>query len=110
MSDIDRALGGISAIALGAYLAAVITHGNTEALLSELKKETGYLEFLVAVWVLWHLMTYKPIRDVSAPLVLGGILAIALKIAATSNISSKMEQFSSGQISLFGLFRSVIGE
>ena len=100
--DFDEVMDGAAAIAIGVYLVIVIYRGNVIPFLNELKKEVGFLEFIVAVYILYRLVKIPTAGPIIGALAAGAILAAVLKASQNFN-STAFTQFANGQISIFTL-------
>jgi hypothetical protein len=97
---------GLAAVALGVYLAAVLLNGNLSAFLGEVKKEVGFLEFIVALFIVYQLTKVPAIRPVTIPLVGAAGLIMAFRVINGSD-GQAFNQFAQGRIGLFELFGRV---
>lgn len=93
--DFDKFLG----VLLGGYLIAVFYNGNSEKLFSALSHERGYLEFVIALVVLYYLLKYDKTGIVATFCILGGT-ALALQNAGKINLGNATDKFAKGQIGL----------
>lgn len=108
MNDFEESIEGLAAVGLGVYLAVVIIRGNLKPLLSELTYETGFLEFIVALFILYEVLKVKELRPFSVPLSAAVVIILAMRLIQGSDVSL-FQQFAKGQIGLFDLFGKVIG-
>ncbi len=107
--NISADLDGISMLAVGAYLAAVVFNGNVSQLPAMLVDTKGYLEFISAAGILYGMYQWGPGAPIVPALVMGGVLAVIIKLAAQhTDVASKFEQFRTGQLDLFGLVVSLV--
>lgn len=107
--DLEAGLDGVSMIAVGAYLAAVFYHGNVSQLPPLVMDTVGYLEFLAAAGVLYGLYQWKDGRPIVATVIGAGLLAVIIKMAENSSgAAAKFEAFGKGQLTLFGLVKSLL--
>lgn len=107
---LDGALDGLSAIVVAVYLFFVFSNGNIDALVSALfsSQSLGYLEFVIALFLLWQLLKIQALQPASGMLVGGAILAVFIKAAASAGTSEAWGRFGNGQIGLFGLLSAVL--
>lgn len=94
---------GLAAIALGVYLAAVLLNGNLGAFLNEIKKETGFLEFLVALFIVYELTKVPALKPFSVPIVGAAAIILAMRVVRGTD-GQAFSQFAQGRIGLFDLF------
>jgi len=91
---------GVSAVVVGAYLAAVFVNGNSQALVKQLAGDTGYLEFLVACFIVKWIID-NDVTGVAWPLLVIAILAAGMKLVGRLNVMDAIDAFSSGKAGLF---------
>ena len=104
------ALDGLSAIALGGYVTAVIFHGNLNPLLDDVVKQRGYGDFVIAAGTLWGIAEWKPGEPVIGALIIGGLVAIVIKVASNrQSIAGAFQSFADGQTDIFGLLAQLFG-
>lgn len=105
--DLDGPLDGVALVATGAYLAAVIFHGNAKQLLPLVVDTKGYLELVSAGAILYGLYNTSAGRPIVPALIGGGLLAMIIQIAARNgNIGDKFQKY--GQDGdLFALINSL---
>ncbi len=104
----DEAMDGFASIALAVYLVIVFYRGNIFPMLNELKKETGYLEFLIAIYLVYLLLKIQATRPIVALLVTGAVMVMLIKMSQNFS-ASKFSDFQAGRINLFQLATSVLG-
>ena len=109
MSATSKLLGTVSGVALGGYLIAVTYNGNLPTLWETLKKEKGYLEFIVALFILGAINEFGPTSKISIAVSGIGITAVILKAASNSEVTSKISAFANGQASMLDVFKSLLG-
>lgn len=102
MSDFEDTIDGLAAVALGVFLAAIIIHGNLKPFLAEVTKETGFIEFIVAIFIIYEISKVEALEPVSTPLIAAAIIILVLRIISGTD-SNAFNDFSSGKINLFGL-------
>lgn len=108
--SIENILGAGSGIAIAAYLIAVVMNGNTNQLGSLLVQEEPYLEFVVAILAIWALAKWGPTGPITDSLVIGAVVALALKVGANVNFGSTLQQFASGQKGILATGQALIGQ
>lgn len=101
-SDFDEIMDGAASIALAVYLVMVVYRGNLFPFLNELKKEVGFLEFVVAIYLIYKLMQIPSIAPIVGMFVTGAILAALIRASQNFN-ADLFNQFANGQINLFQL-------
>lgn len=95
---------GALAVAVGAYLAVVVYNRNSAALLALLKQELGFIEWFVAIIILWWLATRSSaVGDVGKMLIFAAFLGLGIKVVSTPSLKTKLDDFANGKLSLFGL-------
>lgn len=107
-NTLDGALDGVASVGLAVYLILVFYRGNLFPLLSELKKEYGYLEFLLALFIVYRLMKVQSIRPVVASFVFAAVLIAAMNISKLADMSL-LKQFADGKVGLFKVIYSTFG-
>lgn len=101
---------GAASIALAVYLVMVVYRGNLFPFLTELKKEVGFIEFVVAIYIIYRLMQIPSIAPIVGMFVTGAIFAALIRASQNFN-PALFEQYGAGKISLFELIhRLTIGE
>jgi Kef-type K+ transport system membrane component KefB len=100
--NFDDTMDGAASIALAIYLIAVVYRGNLFPFLNELKKEIGFLEFVVAIYIIYRLMKIPSLSGIVGMFVVGAVLAALLR--GSQNFSaSDFNDFATGKISIFSL-------
>lgn len=99
MDDIANDLDALSGILIAVYLGTVVYRGNVSKLYSLLTGEMGYLDFVLAIAIL-YLIYNNPHTSFLAPFILLGIAAIIISRSSNSNLASITSKFSSGQAGL----------
>jgi hypothetical protein len=100
-------VGASAGIGLAAYIIAVALQGNLSKLFDLLKTEEPYLEFAVAIVIVWALMKYGPTSEVTDLLVVGAVAAVALKVAGRLNIGTAIDGFASGKTGILQTIETV---
>lgn len=109
MNDaLESLLGTLAGVGIGAYLLAVVWHGNTKQLGSMLIHEEGYLEFVGALLLLGLVDKYGPQGKVASALTSMAIIGVLIKVGMNTSLNQNLAKFASGQQSaldtLKGLF------
>lgn len=107
-TSLSDVLGAGSGLAIAAYLVAVTINGNISALGTLLKQEEGYLEFLVAIIIIWALNKWGPTNQVTDLLTMGVIVGLVLRIAGKINLGSIVQNFASGQATMLQTAQAII--
>ena len=103
----DLLNGGI-AIGIGVYLAAVLIQGNLSDLWTDLSGELGYVEFLVALFIISLLASFGPTSQITDMLIVLALIGFAFRIATNSpKVISALQNFGNGQTDLFGTFKAI---
>jgi hypothetical protein len=106
----DKAAGGIVGILAGIYLVRVALAGNARPLLEMLKEETGYLELLVALYLIYLLHKNKVTGEFTDQLLLAAAIAATLKVVTSNaNVVEEFQKFGSGQQTLFETAGNLFG-
>ncbi len=108
MKDFESAMDGLAAIALAVYLAMVLARGNLKPFLAQVVKETGFVEFIVALWVLSLILKVPEVRPLAVPLATMAAIILAMRITAGADIGA-FKAFASGQAGLFETVGRVFG-
>lgn len=104
----DEAMDGFAAVALSVYLIIVFYRGNLFPLLNELKKETGYLEFVVAIYIIYLLLKIEATRPIVYLFVVGAVTVMLLKMSRNFDLNA-FRDFQAGKINLFQLLSGALG-
>jgi len=91
---------GLAVVALGVYLAMVAIRGNAKPFLAEVVKETGFVEFLVAIFILSLLLKAPQVAPVRGPIIFAAVFILAARIISGSNMAA-FNDFAAGRVSLF---------
>jgi hypothetical protein len=104
-------LGNTAAFFLvAAYLGAVLYQGNGNKLADELSKEGRFIEFLVAVYVLWFLVNTKgAVGKIAAPIVTIALVATALVWINKAGVMDAIKAWQSGNVSMFDALLKIFG-
>jgi hypothetical protein len=100
-------VGAASGVGLAAYLIAVVLQGNLQPLIKLLQTEEPYLEFAVAIVIVWALMKYGPTSEVTDLLVVGAVAGVALKLAGRLNIGTAVDSFAQGKTGILQTVETV---
>lgn len=106
--DFDGIIDGTAAIALGVYLVVVFANGNINKLFSELQKESGFIEFLIAAFIVYKLLQIQMTRPIVGLFVIGAFIVAAQNILRGVDVSA-FQAYGAGRISLFELSTKVFG-
>lgn len=108
-SSLNGIVGAGSGLAIAAYLIAVTFQGNLDQLGAMLLKEESYLEFALAIIILWALNKYGPTSPITDLLMTGTVIAVILRISAKINLSSITSNFASGNASMVQTVQAIVG-
>lgn len=100
--DFDDVMDGAASIAVAVYIVACLYQGNIKQLGLEVIKEGGYLEAIIAAYILWKLYHVNSIRPIVGALLFAAILAAIIQ-AARNFDPALFSLFGSGRITLFDL-------
>ena len=103
-------VGAGSGLAVAAYLVAVALNGNATALGALLMKEEPYLEFVVAVLIIWALHKYGPTGTVTDLITVGVIVGVVLRLAGVINLNNVLTPFAQGKAGILQTLQSVLGQ
>lgn len=109
MSTTSNILNGAVTIGLGAYIIDVAYNGNTKNLGELLKEETGYIDFIVALFILGAIQNYGPANKINSLLITITVIGLFLKVGGQSNIMSAISDFSSGNASIVDTIKKLGG-
>lgn len=91
------------------YVGTVLAQGNPDKLAAELAKEQGFVEFLIAIYVLWALVQSKAVGKVAAPIVTVALLAAFMSFLARAGVMDAFRAWQSGSISMFEALNRMFG-
>lgn len=104
----NKLLGGVSAIAIGAYLIAVVFKGNTQELLALIKGETGYIDFVVALFILGAISHYGPTSKISSILIAATLIGLVIRVGGHMNFLPAITKFANGEAGILETLRTII--
>lgn len=99
----------VAAIALAGYMFAVIYQGNPDLLLEELSKELGFVEFMVALYIVRLLIENKATAGIAGPIVGIAVVAALLQFVSLPGTQSALNAFRQGQAGLLDTILSAFG-
>ncbi len=102
-------LNGLTSIFVAGYIAAVVYNGNAQKLFNELKTETGYLEFAIALALIYYLVMNKYTGDITSMFVLAAAVAMTLKIMINLGDTTIFQEFAQGKRGLFSTAGALFG-
>lgn len=109
-NGISSLVNGASALVIGGYLAAVVYQGNTSKIITEVVKDYGYLEFLIALIVLKVIVDNPGTHDIATLLIVSAIIAAFIKFVENSGLSTDaLKEFGAGRAGLFETIGKVFG-
>lgn len=103
-------VGAASGVGLAAYIIAVVLQGNLQKLVALLQQEEPYLEFAVAIIIVWALMKYGPTSAATDWLVVGALTAVALKLAGRLNIGTALDSFAQGKTGILQTVETIFSQ
>lgn len=109
MDDTDRLIGAAAGIGIATFIFAVVWQGNTKELGAMLFKEEGYIEFLVALFLLGLLMKYGPTSKITDLFVVMAVLAVLFKVASNVNFGTTLSDFASGKTNMLNTVKALFG-
>ena len=102
MNGFEETMDGLAAVALASYLAAVVLKGNTNGFLKLALQETGFLEFLIAIFLLYQLGQVQALKPFTGPLITAAGVILIFRLISGADMSA-FNDFSAGKIGLFEL-------
>lgn len=108
METTNKLLGGVSAVAIGAYLVAVVIQGNAQELLNLLKNETGYVDFVIALFVLGVISHYGPASKISGVLIAATLIGLVIRVGGHVNFLPAITRFANGQAGILETLKTII--
>lgn len=109
MSAINSLLNGGSAIGLGGYLVGVTYKGNVKELGGLLYEETGYIDFVAALFILGSIQKYGPTSKVANILIAITLVGLAIKVGNNNTLLTAITDFASGNKTIVETFKSITG-
>lgn len=100
MNDFDDTIDGLAVVAIGVYLAMVLVRGNVKPFLTEIVKEAGFVEFLIAIYLFTLFAKLPGAKPFVAPMAFVAIFILAMRIISGSNMSA-FSDFAAGRLGLF---------
>lgn len=92
---------GLSTIVVGLYIGSVIWNGNLRELQHELLQDSGFLEIVVGLFIIYQLMQFPPTSELAMWLFGMAVLATVLRAASGGFFSNAaFGQFFRGEIGL----------
>lgn len=107
-SSLSDVVGGVSGLAIAAYIVAVALNGNLSTLLTQLKGEEGYIEFLIAIIAIWALNKWGPTNQITDLLTVGVIVGLVLRISSRINLIGITQNFASGQANMLQTAQAIV--
>lgn len=108
MKDFESAMDGLAAVALAVYLVTVMARGNGKAFIAQISKETGFVEFIVALWILSLILQIPEVKPMAGPLATMAVIILAMKIMQGADVSA-FSDFAAGRAGLFQTVSRVFG-
>lgn len=110
MTGVQNLANGGSALAIGTYLVVVGLNGNAMKLVDLLKGEAGYVDFVVALFILGAIQKYGPAGKISAMLTGIALLGFLVKTMngngqITVRVKSAINDFANGKVGIVGGIR-----
>lgn len=103
----EQLAGSLSGAAIGAYLFAVVWNGNIDVLGEYLKDEEGYVEFIVALFVLGLVNKYAPTSKITKAITAFAMIAVIIRLSEKAGLNSKLADFATGKVSGFETIKSI---
>ncbi len=100
MKDFEDAMDGLAVVAIGVYLAMVLIRGNAKPFLTEVVKETGFVEFVLAIFIVSLILKLPQAAPVRGPIIFATVFILAARIISGSNMAA-FSDFAAGRVSLF---------
>lgn len=100
-SAIASLLNGVSAVAIGGYLAAVVIQGNADEFISEAISDWHYVEFLLALIAIKAALDLPYIGEAVFWFVAMAATATALKVVSDNDAFNALKEYGNGKASMF---------
>ena len=109
MSATKDLFNGAVIIGTGAYLIDVAYQGKILDLGKALKEETGYIDFVVSLFILGLIQSYGPLSKVSGALMIITLTGLSIKVGNNSNLLGSIQKFASGEATIVETFKTLSG-
>ena len=109
MSASSDLLNGGAAIGAGAYVVTVVYKGNTHEFFTLLKSEKGYIDFVIALFILGAIQKYGSAGKISGTLTAITLIALAVKTIGNTGVSSAVTKFGRGEAGILETVKSIFG-
>lgn len=109
MSASSDLLNGAATVGAGAYLVTVVYKGNTHELFTLLKSEKGYIDFVIALFILGAIQKYGPTSKLSSTLTAITLIALAVKTMGKTGVSDAITKFGRGEAGILETAKSILG-
>lgn len=109
MSASKDLLNGVFTIGTGAYLVGVAYNGNLSKLIDTLKEEEGYLDFVVALFLLGAIQNYEPTNKLSNILLFMAGFGLFIRLNNNFSLSGALKDFANGRASLIDTVKKIGG-
>lgn len=108
-STLSGLVGSAAGIGLAAYVVSVALHGNIQQLGQALLKEEKYLEFAIAIVIVWALAKWGPTSPITDLLIVGVVIGVALRLASNTSLPTALTAFANGQASMLQTVQALFG-
>lgn len=99
-NDINSISGALAGLGIAGYVLAVAINGNMIKLGQYLVQEEPYVEFVVAILIIWALEKWGPSNGITTLLVSGVVVGLILRLGSRVNINALATEFAAGKISM----------
>ena len=109
MSASSDLLNGAAAVGVGAYVVTVVYKGNTHELGTLLKSEKGYIDFVLALFILGAIQKYGSAGKISSALTAITLIALAVKTIGKTGVSDAITKFGRGEAGILETAKGIFG-
>ena len=108
-SSLSGVVGAGAGLGLAAYLIAVALQGNIRELGQKLLGEEKYLEFAIAIVIVWAATKYGPTSPLIDLLIVGVVVGVALRLASNTSLPAALTAFANGQAGMLQTVQAIFG-
>ena len=106
----DNVATGITGIIGGVYLIRVAAAGNAKELLKLLKDETGFIQVIIALYLIWLLHKNRSTSEFTDQLVMAAAIAALLQAASSKgNLLEELVKFGKGDQNMLEAAQHIFG-
>ena len=108
-SNLSGIVGSAAGVGLAAYIISVALHGNIQQLGQKLLGEEKYLEFAIAIVIVWAITKYGPTSPLIDLIIVIAVVAVALRLASTTSLPTALTAFANGQATMLQTVQALFG-